>query len=105
MTLTKIGTVLALNGKPSQTDLQPLGVRARTPTIALNIDHFVTARPGIALQQGGASTLGKSARGRDNFATTVDFTLRLEFFNNHIPLQTQKSKPVAVEKHQSCFQS
>ena len=25
----------------------------------------VTARPGIALQQGGASTLGKSARGRD----------------------------------------
>ena len=66
MTLTKIGTVLVLDGKHLHTDLEPLGVRARTLTIALNICHFVTGRPGIALQQGGASTLGKSARGRDN---------------------------------------
>ena len=38
MTTTKIGTVLVLDGKPFRTDLQPLGVLAPPPTIALNID-------------------------------------------------------------------
>ena len=66
MTTTKIGTVLVLDGKPFRTDLQPLGVLAPPPTIALNIDQILTGRPGIALQQGGASTLGKSARGAIN---------------------------------------
>ena len=65
MTLTKIGTVLVLNGKPLHTDFQSLGVLVPPPTIALNMDQILTGRPGIALQQGGASTLGKSARGRD----------------------------------------
>ena len=75
MTLPKIGTVLVLNGKPSQTDLQPLGVRARTPTIALKMSQILTARPGIDLQQGGASTLGKSARGRENNLKLSDTSL------------------------------
>ena len=65
MTRTKIGTVSELDGKPLHTDFQPLGGGAPPPTIALNIGQILTGRPGIALQQGGASTLEKSARGRD----------------------------------------
>ena len=65
MTTTKIGTLSVLDEKPLHTDFQPLGVLAPPPTIALNISPNMTGRPGIALQQGGASTLGKSARGRD----------------------------------------
>ena len=69
MTTTKIDTVLVLNGKPLQTDLQLLGVRARTPTIAPNIDHFVTARPGIALQQGERALWEKAPGGATIFSS------------------------------------
>ena len=65
MTLTNFGTtlVLVLDGKPLHTDLQPLGVRARTPTLALNIGHFVTGRPGIDLQQGERALWEKAPGG------------------------------------------
>ena len=67
MTLTKIGTVLVLDGKPLHTDLQPLGVLVTPPTFALNIGHFVTGRPEIALQQGERALWEKAPGGATRF--------------------------------------
>ena len=64
-TSTKIGTLAVYDGNTFPANFQLPGVGAPRPTIAPNIGQILTLGPGIALQQGGASTLGKSARGRD----------------------------------------
>ena len=64
-TLTKIGMLSVYDGNTIRANFQLPGVGAAPSTIAPNINQILTARPGIALQQGGASTLGKSARRRD----------------------------------------